>query len=89
MSKHSARGKGWDDQRRRVLNRDGWICTACGRHLEGDDATVDHVDPIAHNTGKTYRDDELVSLCRVCNGRKQDRLLIRHDWWNPRWITPV
>lgn len=89
MSTNSARGPAWEAQRQRILNRDGWVCTSCSKHLEGGDATVDHVDPVAHNPGKTYRDDELVSMCRTCNGRKQDRLLIRQDWWNPRWITAV
>ena len=89
MSQHSARGATWEAQRLRVLNRDSWTCTACAKHLEGDDATVDHTDPIAHANGKTYADHELAAMCRTCNGRKQDNLLVRQDWWNPRWITAV
>lgn len=87
MSKHSARGTAWDAQRTRVLNRDGWRCTYCGINLEGSNATVDHVEAIALNIGKTYNDHELVAACRRCNGRKQDRPLLRATWRNPRWFT--
>ena len=86
MSRHSASGAAWQAQRLRVLHRDGWQCTYCSKHLEGADATVDHVDPISQAEDKTYRDDELVSACRTCNGMKQDRLLVRLPWVNPRWL---
>lgn len=86
MSKHSARGAAWQAQRLRILNRDGWTCTYCGTHLEGDNATVDHIQPISLDPTRNYTDDELTSSCRLCNGRKQDKPLIRLDWHNPRWF---
>ena len=86
MSKHSARGTAWKAQRKRVLDRDGWTCTFCTAHLEGDDATVDHVEPIALDPTRTYRDDDLVAACRTCNGRKQDRTLVRLDYRSPDWL---
>lgn len=86
MSKHSARGPSWQAQRKRVLERDDWTCAYCRVHLEGSNATVDHVSPVALDPGKTYRDDELVAACRTCNGRKQDRTLVRLDYRSPRWV---
>lgn len=86
MSKHSARGTRWQAQRRRVLDRDGWTCCYCGRHLEGLDATVDHIEPIALDPGRTYADTELVSACRRCNGTKADKQLVRLEYANATWL---
>ncbi|MGM7677583.1 HNH endonuclease [Microbacterium sp. A94] len=89
MSVYSATGTAWRAQRLRVLERDGWLCTACGKTLDGEDATVDHVEPVALSEGRDYRDDELVSMCRGCNSRKGARLLIRMPWFNPRWLASL
>lgn len=85
MAKHSARGTTWAAQRQRVLDRDTWTCTYCHKHLEGTDATVDHIQPISLNPDTNYRDDELTAACRSCNGKKQDKPLIRIAYFNPRW----
>lgn len=86
MSRASARGRAWEAQRQRVLSRDGWRCTYCGVDLVGDDATVDHVTPIAHDPGRDYPDHELVAACRECNGRKQDSVARRIDYASPQWL---
>ena len=83
MSKISSRGTSWDALRLKVLDRDGWTCNYCGKHLEGSDGTADHVVP--KNLGGEDRLDNLVAACRKCNGSKQDRTLIRMDYRNPRW----
>lgn len=89
MAQNSAKGRAWDAQRLRVLNRDDWTCTACGVALEGDNATVDHVAAVSKNLGKVYADDELTSLCRPCNSRKGDRTIVRLDYRNPRWFDGI
>lgn len=86
MSRHSARGPAWDAQRLRVLDRDGWLCTACGKALEGADATVDHIEPTAHNPGREYEDHELVAMCRSCNSRKNDSVIRRAAYYNEAWL---
>lgn len=86
MAKDSAKGSVWEAQRQRVLDRDNWECIACRVHLEGDNATVDHVEAISLNPGKRYTDDELVSMCRPCNSRKGDRSVVRLDYRNPDWF---
>ena len=86
MSQHSADGKAWDAQRKRVLDRDGWCCRYCTKVLVGDDATVDHIEPIALTPGRVYRDDELCAACRSCNSRKKDQRLVRLDYRSPVWF---
>lgn len=88
MSKHSATGAVWKATRLRILNRDGWQCQHCGKPLEDNaDATVDHVQ--ARSKGGTDTDDNLVSLCRVCNSKKGDRTLIRWPYWNTKWLDSL
>ena len=36
----------WQKTRRRILNRDNWTCTYCGKKLVNSDATVDHIVPL-------------------------------------------
>jgi len=83
----SSKGKAWDDLRLKVLNRDGWTCSYCGKHLEGKDAQADHVIP-RHNNGP---DEEwnLVAACGSCNGSKSDRVLVRMPYVNKDWIDSI
>lgn len=84
MSKQSRRGPEWEATRLRILNRDGWICGYCGKALEGQDATVDHIIPI--DAGGTDDDHNLIAACRSDNGRKSNKVVIRTTWLNPRWL---
>lgn len=86
MSKHSASGPEWQAQRLRVLARDGWQCAYCGKPLEGSDATVDHINPIAQSEKREYSDSELISACRKCNSLKSDRVMVRTYYRSPRWF---
>lgn len=80
MSKQSSRGTQWNRTRLAVLERDGHICAYCQQEAD----TVDHV--IAKNAGGLDVMANLVAACRTCNGRKQDRALVRTDWVNRRWL---
>ena len=53
----------WRRLRRRILDRDGYRCTACGAasRLE-----VDHIVPVAAG-GEAYDPDNLRTLCRSCH----------------------
>jgi 5-methylcytosine-specific restriction endonuclease McrA len=58
------------------------ICITCNKDLIGEDWTIDHVhasDPPNHDILN------LQSMCRACNGRKQDRTLTRTTWRNARY----
>src|SRR6266508_6864529 len=61
-------------QRQRVYARDGYRCVDCGATR---DLTIDHDPPLAEGLrrGKrTWRDDELRTLCRSCNSRLGGKL---------------
>lgn len=83
MSKQSSRGAAWNKTRLFVLDRDGWVCAYCNRDAD----TVDHV--LAKNNGGTDDVSNLVAACRECNGRLQDRSLVRTTWVNRRWLDGV
>ena len=87
MSVGSSRGAAWEAVRRAVLERDGWQCSYCHKHLEGRDATVDHIVPKA--AGGTDEADNLVAACRRCNGIKSDQLVARMPWYNPNWLEAL
>lgn len=92
MSEQSSRGPEWAATRLRVLERDAWQCQYCGKPLEGDDATVDHI--VSKETwrregrpGSPDTDDNLRAACRSCNSSKGDRdNLPRINYYNPRWF---
>jgi 5-methylcytosine-specific restriction protein A len=62
----------WNRVRLTILDRDRWSCTYCGKHLEGADATVDHIVALA-NGGDRTDPSNLTSSCRSCNSRKKDQ----------------
>lgn len=70
----SARGYGapWRGLRRATLERDSYLCVACGKRGQSQPATeVDHVTPKARGG----RDDtaNTQSLCRRCHAEKTAR----------------
>lgn len=85
MSKASSRGPLWEALRKRVLERDGWVCTWCGKGLAGSDATADHF-PVPKSQGGPDEEWNLRASCRRCNGIRQDRPIVRPDWFNTAWI---
>lgn len=64
--------------RRGVFNRDGWTCVYCGKKLDRNTATIDHITPrieckklrIKENTWSNT-----CSSCESCNKRKGSRSL--------------
>lgn len=73
----------WKRQRRRIIDRDGNLCTKCG---STEDLTADHIDPHAKTNKDVVTDDELTTLCRTCNGRKSDKEVVRLDYRAPGWF---
>lgn len=80
MSQHSSRGPAWEAVRKACLERDGYVCHMCG----GPADTADHIIP-ASMGGKDLLEN-LLAACRSCNGRRQDKLLVRISFVNPRWL---
>lgn len=63
--------------RRRVFERDGYVCQICGDETQPDDPynslkapTLDHIVPVSAGGSHTY--DNVQCACRDCNARKGD-----------------
>ncbi|MFP8954107.1 HNH endonuclease [Natrialbaceae archaeon A-arb3/5] len=57
-------GEGWDELRRRTLQRDGYACTRCG----ADERTLQAHHVIPRSAGGPDELDNLLTLCRPCHG---------------------
>ena len=57
-----------DRKRRKIFERDAYRCRYCESHI---DLVLDHVIP--HIRTQDDSEDNLVTACRVCNSKKQDR----------------
>ena len=55
------------------------FCPWCGGRLALENATIDHVIPLAR--GGTNYEGNLVPCCKSCNSSKQDRLPIEFMLW--------
>ncbi|WP_353962908.1 HNH endonuclease [Streptomyces sp. NBC_01571] len=84
MSNLSSKGTAWEKVRAQALKRDGYICQLQFGGCVGEADTVDHV--LAKANGGTDTLDNLVAACRPCNSKKQDKMLVRTTWLNPRWF---
>lgn len=54
----------------RVFRRDHYTCAYCGRHLNEEEATLDHVIPKSRGGLKDWRN--VVTACRACNKKKDN-----------------
>src|SRR5258707_11357791 len=62
---------GSPERREAIHRREGGRCFYCGRQLSPKTRCLDHVVPLAHLGGNSYRN--LVSSCRECNSLKRER----------------
>jgi len=58
------------EKRKEIYTRDEFKCLACGSDTF---LTIDHINPIQKG-GKTV-DDNLQTLCRSCNSKKQNKMI--------------
>ena len=58
---------------KRLFRRDANICLYCGDYLYDCELTRDHVVPVSRGGSDTW--ENVVTACRECNHRKNDRLL--------------
>lgn len=85
MSQYSSSGPEWQALRLQVLARDNWTCTWCSAHLDGADATVDHLTPKANGGLDSLMN--CVASCRSCNGARGAKELVRQASWNPKYLS--
>ena len=87
LSKDALGSGKWKQMRLRVLARDGWVCTYCNKHLEGGDATVDHITSRKQG-GSVFDMDNLTSACKSCNSSKGS-LFFRRDSTPPVFLDYI
>jgi len=77
----------WQRIRLIVLERDGWRCQRCGKHLTPGNmsATVDHIRP--HRLGGGMELENLRAMCNWCNASRGARMKRGHRGWLPRART--
>ncbi|HEX8772601.1 MAG TPA: HNH endonuclease [Pyrinomonadaceae bacterium] len=63
-----------------IIERDARTCYLCGRKLEDEVITLDHVIPLAR--GGSHTASNLRVACLKCNSRKGAKLLHELDWIN-------
>lgn len=86
MSRHSIRGRRWQELAEVVKDRDGRACIDCG---SGEDLTIDHIIPVADliawdMADEAWNIDNLVTRCRPCNSSKGAGLEAR-----PQVVSPL
>ena len=61
----------WRGVRLRILIRDGWRCTTCGKDIRGKgQANVDHIIPRRQRPDLALSSSNLTSLCHACHSYK-------------------
>jgi 5-methylcytosine-specific restriction endonuclease McrA len=81
MVNSSDYGKGWRSRRKRILDRDGWVCAWCECNLKAPDvkATVDHVTSRKQGLAAGWTleqindDSNLAAACGTCNSSRSER----------------
>lgn len=92
MSKLSLNTPRFHALRTPILERDGYQCVQCGSE---NNLTLDHILPMNAMTpeqveeGMPYDPDNLQTLCRTCNGRKQDKRHEFKQYINDRWLIEL
>jgi 5-methylcytosine-specific restriction endonuclease McrA len=63
-------------------------CEACSKPVSGADLTLDHNPPLTKTGGSNAFDEaSMVVLCRSCNSRKNNRLLLRTNYSNTKLVS--
>ena len=76
---------GWHSLVGAVIERDGFVCTYCGKNLAKGRYAVDHIVPLGR--GGTNDLNNLTMACIGCNSSKRDRLL-GTEWTPPKDRLP-
>ena len=65
--------QGYIMNRRDIYNKYTGHCAYCGKKIEFDDMTIDHIVP--QSKGGKNTDDNIVPCCQLCNSQKANRSL--------------
>lgn len=76
MAVGSSRGSEWEAVRKRVLERDGYVCVVC----QAPATHVDHIIPKAR--GGTDEMSNLQAMCATHNLKKGTKVVVRGVYWD-------
>lgn len=85
MAVGSSRSEEFKANRLKVLARDGYVCTYCGREA----TEADHVDPTEVDGKKNDSMTNLVAACKSCNSSKGNRTQTRMNWYDREWLDSL
>ena len=88
MAKRTGNYK-WQQLSKKVVKRDGGQCAYCPTNTLTPGAVMgaDHIIPVAVWPEGEFIESNCICCCQKCNGRKQDRLLIRTTWVDPKYVS--
>ncbi len=63
-------------------------CEACEKPIAGADITLDHSPPLTKTGGSNAYDPASISvLCRKCNSRKNNKMMMRTNYYNEKLVS--
>ncbi len=82
------RGGRWKTFRKHYIEKHNpQECEVCNKPVKGFDLTLDHVTPLTKAGGVgAYDEANIVVMCRSCNSRKNNKLVMRQNYSNARLI---
>lgn len=82
MSKHSSRGKAWDELKQIQLSNYNYECAVCG---STEKLQLDHILPASLGGEDTLENTQI--LCAYHNNKKNNRVEPEEkSYWSPRWF---
>jgi 5-methylcytosine-specific restriction endonuclease McrA len=83
------RGGRWKTFRKQYIDKHKpQECEGCDKPVSGFDLTLDHKIPLTKSNGEgAYDEANIVVLCRSCNSRKNNRLMLRQNYANDRLVS--
>lgn len=68
--------KGWNKAREAALNRDNYLCQHCLEKniINSKNLEVHHIVPLKHDYSLRLELDNLITLCRSCHKKEDDKL---------------
>ncbi|WP_128639054.1 HNH endonuclease [Rhodococcus opacus] len=82
MSKHSSKGKAWNELRAIQLDRYNHECAVCG---QTENLQLDHIIPKDKGGEDTLENTQI--LCAYHNNKKNNRIEPEEkSWWSPKYF---
>lgn len=80
ISPISCRDKRWYEKRHKIIERDNYTCSRCGRHLPDNQLQVHHLHYHDDRKAWEYEDFELITLCKHCHAEEHGHIQPTYGW---------